>query len=78
MYLSDVEFQDWFKIMISPGNDKDFYCLIFNMNDEPVGEISFHRFDKNTKTAEFNIKIANDVFMLKMTRGRFIELYGVV
>jgi RimJ/RimL family protein N-acetyltransferase len=56
--LSDREAEKWFSMMIDPGNDSDFYCLIFNKDDEPVGEVSFHRYDHKAKTAEFNIKIA--------------------
>ena len=58
--LSDEEAEKWYSRMINPGNDRNFFCLIFNTNDEPVGEVSFHRYDHNTKTAEFNIKIASE------------------
>ncbi|MGE8203485.1 GNAT family N-acetyltransferase [Heyndrickxia sp. NPDC080065] len=49
----------WYEIMVSPSNGKHFYCLIFNKENKPVGEVSFHKYDKIAKTAEFNIKIAN-------------------
>lgn len=57
--LSDDEADKWYSRMINPGNDRNFYCLIFNRKDEPVGEVSFHRYNHNTKAAEFNIKIAH-------------------
>ena len=57
--MSDEEAEKWYSGMIDPGSDSDFYCLIFDNDDEPIGEISFHRYDHKTKTAEFNIKIAS-------------------
>ena len=37
-----------------PGNN---YCLILNEHGEPVGEVSFHRFDPITRSAGLNIKV---------------------
>lgn len=56
--LSDDQAQHWFARMIKPGSPTDCYRLIFNEKNEPVGEISFHRLNPGTMTAEFNIKIA--------------------
>lgn len=56
-YLSEEKALSWFHKMVEPTDGKNFYCLIFNKNNEPVGEVSFHRFDDQTKTAELNIKI---------------------
>jgi len=50
----------WYEKMISPGSQTDNYRLIFNQDSSPVGEISYHRFDPETMSAEFNIKIANE------------------
>lgn len=49
----------WFERMVYPTDGKNFYCLIYSLHNVPVGEVSFHRFDKETGTAEFNIKIQN-------------------
>ena len=57
IHLSDQQAQKWYARMISPGSETDRYFLIFNQDDQPVGEISFHRYDLSTGTAEFNIKI---------------------
>lgn len=58
--LSDDKADKWFHRMISPGSKNDYYCLIFNLNDMPVGEVSFHRYNPETRTGEFNIKIASE------------------
>ena len=47
----------WFEKMVDPGSPGDRYFLIFNRENLPVGEASFHRFDPGTKTAEFNLKV---------------------
>jgi RimJ/RimL family protein N-acetyltransferase len=47
----------WYARMVSPGEETDRYFLIFNEEGRPVGEISFHRYDKDAGCAEFNIKI---------------------
>ena len=57
IHLTDEQAQNWFARMVSPGRKTDKYFLIFNEKDQPVGEISFHRYDKETGAAEFNIKI---------------------
>ena len=59
IHLTDEQAQHWFAEMIEPGDPADCYRLIFNGKDEPVGEISFHRLDPASMTAEFNIKIAS-------------------
>ena len=57
IHLSEEQAQKWYARMITPGSEKNGYFLIFNQNDQPVGEISFHRYDPTSGTAEFNIKI---------------------
>jgi len=56
-YLSEEKALSWFQKMVEPTDGKNFYCLIFNKSNELVGEVSFHRYDDQTKTAELNIKI---------------------
>lgn len=57
IHLTEEQTHKWYARMVSPGSETDRYFLIFNQNDQPVGEISFHRYDPSTGTAEFNIKI---------------------
>jgi RimJ/RimL family protein N-acetyltransferase len=49
--------RDWFARMVTPGSPRNCYCLIFNEKGNPVGEISFHRWDPETKSAELNVKV---------------------
>ncbi|OEF99001.1 hypothetical protein BHF71_09945 [Vulcanibacillus modesticaldus] len=55
--LTEEKAKTWYPKMVNPTDGKNFYCLIFNYNNEPVGEVSFHRYNSKTKTAELNIKI---------------------
>ena len=43
----------WWKL----GDGCNVYCLVYNENQRPIGEISFHCYDENEKSASFNIKI---------------------
>jgi hypothetical protein len=36
----------WYKRMVNPTDGKNFYCLIYTLDDIPVGEVSFHRFNE--------------------------------
>jgi 8-oxo-dGTP pyrophosphatase MutT (NUDIX family)/RimJ/RimL family protein N-acetyltransferase len=47
----------WYRRMVNPTDDKNFYCLIYTLDNIPVGEVSFHRFDVKEGKADFNIKI---------------------
>lgn len=55
--LEDFEALEWYTRMISPGSMGDHYRLIFDQENTPVGEVSFHRLDPETMTADLNIKI---------------------
>lgn len=55
--LSDERAIDWYSRKISSNDNTDYYCLIFNNDDIPVGEISFHSYDSKEKSARFNVKI---------------------
>jgi RimJ/RimL family protein N-acetyltransferase len=55
--FSDEKATRWFTRMVDPGNPADCYCLVFNEEDEPVGEVSFHRWNPENKTAGLNIKV---------------------
>jgi RimJ/RimL family protein N-acetyltransferase len=47
----------WYERMVEPGDGRNFYCLIFNKSNKPVGEVSFHRYDRASGTAELNVKV---------------------
>jgi RimJ/RimL family protein N-acetyltransferase len=49
----------WYARTVDPGSPTECFCLVFNRNNRPVGEVSFHRLDPATMTADFNIKIAH-------------------
>lgn len=59
IHLTVEAARDWFARMVGPGRPTDFYCLIFNEESAPIGEISFHRLDRESMTADFNVKIAS-------------------
>ena len=47
----------FYKVMVYPTDKKNFYCLIYNYNNEAVGEVSFHGYNSLTKVARINVKI---------------------
>jgi hypothetical protein len=51
--LTDDQAKHWFERMVQPGSATDHYCLILTGANGPVGEISYHRLDKSTMTADF-------------------------
>lgn len=55
--LCDADAPDWFARMVDPGSTKDCYCLIFDKDDTPVGEISFHEWNPQDRTAKLNLKV---------------------
>jgi RimJ/RimL family protein N-acetyltransferase len=57
VHLTDDQARRWFEKMIDPGNPGDYYRLIVNTYGQLVGEVSFHRLDRKTMTAELNVKI---------------------
>lgn len=73
----------WFERMIDPGSARDRYFLICGTDGAPVGEISFHRYDPVSRTAELNIKIeANKRYQghgpeaLRLLLGYFFDTFG--
>ena len=55
--LSESKALKWFTHMVDPGGPANCYCLILNKEDIPVGEISFHSWDPDKRTAELNVKV---------------------
>lgn len=47
----------FYKTMVYPTDKKNFYCLIYNYENETVGEVSFHGYNSLTKVARINVKI---------------------
>lgn len=47
----------FYKKMINPTDGKNFYCLIYDLEDTPIGEVSFHGYNSATKVARINIKV---------------------
>ncbi|MGL4875630.1 MAG: GNAT family N-acetyltransferase [Clostridium sp.] len=58
-HFTKEKWNPFYRKMVSPSDGKNFYCLIYNNKDIPVGEVSFHGYDLVTKTARFNIKVQN-------------------
>ncbi|MGG7142568.1 GNAT family N-acetyltransferase [Clostridium nigeriense] len=50
----------FYKKMVNPTDGKNFYCLVYDTMDRPVGEVSFHGYNSATKVARINIKIHYD------------------
>ena len=59
IHLTDDQARQWFVRMVDPGSSTDSYRLIFSEGKRPVGEVSFHRLNPDSMTAEFNIKVAS-------------------
>lgn len=56
--MTEEEMSAWYARMIDPGRGTDLYTIIYDEQDRPVGEVSFHRLDWATRQADFNIKVA--------------------
>lgn len=56
-YFPKEKWTMFYKKMIYPTDGKNFYCLIYNYYNEPVGEVSFHGYNSATKVARINVKI---------------------
>jgi len=53
---TEKEWHEWYAKMVTPTDGCNQYFLIY-AEDVPVGEISFHKYNKKNRTANFNIKI---------------------
>ena len=56
-YFPKEKWEMFYRKMISPTDGKNFYCLIYDLEDNPVGEVSFHGYNSATKVARINIKV---------------------
>lgn len=55
--FSRDKWEMFYKKMVYPTDGKNFYCLVYNLEDEPIGEVSFHGYNSATKVARINLKI---------------------
>ena len=58
--MSDEQAREWFARVVEPGSPSDRFCVILGSAGISVGEISYHRLDPRTQTADFNIRVAAD------------------
>lgn len=56
-YLNDEKWRLFYKNMVYPTDKRNYYTLVYNYDDKPIGEASFHGYDSATQMAELNIKI---------------------
>lgn len=56
-HLPTERFDPWFAHMVEPGNPATCYCLILKLDDTPVGEVSFHRWNPWEQSAVLNVKV---------------------
>lgn len=47
----------WYRDRVNPGGRSDCYFLIYNEDQVPVGEVSYHRWNEAEKSAGLNIKV---------------------
>lgn len=47
----------FYRKMVQPTDGKNFYCLIYSLDEKAIGEVSFHGYNSATKVARINIKI---------------------
>jgi len=56
--LPKDRYEQWFQRMLIDGKEEHDYYLIYEIKDNQcVGEVSFHCYNHETKTAMFNIKV---------------------
>lgn len=53
----ESKWEMFYKKMVYPTDGKNFYCIVYTINDEAIGEVSFHGYDLVTKIARCNVKI---------------------
>ena len=51
------KWEGFYKKMVAPTDGKNFYCLIYDLKNNPIGEVSFHGYNSATKVARINIKV---------------------
>ena len=54
--IDEISYSKWHENMFVSDKDKNCYYLIF-FDSDCAGEVSFHRYDPNKRTAELNIKV---------------------
>ena len=56
-YFPKDKWESFYEKMVYPGDGKNFYCLVYNNENKPIGEVSFHGYNPVTKVARINVKI---------------------
>lgn len=54
---SEDKMRDWLGRLVDPDGRKDCYFLILNGNAKLIGEICFHHFNSEDRSARLNIKV---------------------
>ena len=55
--FSRDKWEMFYKKMVYPTDGKNFYCLVYTLDNKPIGEVSFHGYNSATKVARINLKI---------------------
>ncbi|OGE82931.1 MAG: hypothetical protein A2Y39_07275 [Candidatus Delongbacteria bacterium GWF2_40_14] len=74
--VDEVGYRKWYESMFVSGKDKNCYYLIF-VENACTGEVSFHRFDPEKKTAELNIKVKYEFRGLGISRKALDHILSV-
>lgn len=56
-FFPKEKWEMFYRKMVYPTDGKNFFCLIYDLKDNPVGEVSFHGYNSITKVARINVKI---------------------
>lgn len=59
-HLTDDKWKLFYKKMVSPTDGRNCYTLVYNYDNQPIGEASFHAYDPSTQMAKLNIKIKKE------------------
>lgn len=65
--------QSWFEKNVEPTDGQHFYTLIQTNTDVTIGEISFDRYDTNTKAAKLNTNIVE----MDMQKKQFVYCQNI-
>ena len=56
-YFPRTKWEMFYEKMVNPTDGKNFYCLVYDNENNSVGEVSFHGYNPATKVARINVKI---------------------
>lgn len=52
--------------MVLPTDGRNYYSLVYNYDNQPIGEASFHGYDASTQMAKLNVKIKKNIGQRKL------------